>query len=269
MCLSQTSLLHRPALFRRNGPALPRLHACAPANCQQHGNSHSSLLPSVPLHSAPSPSLAPSTRHPRPIFCPVLPHPLYTRHPQDSTFFLLFLLSSSLAPRIAVSPQHRTRPQRAAPPPEPRRALSLSSAPSRSLHANVRLLRFALGQQDGKRLLQQWTHHLLARSHLWRSLCPRHHLHRLSQYSPNLRTCASCQPRTNLAQLAWVIAFVSSILSATRDNAKERVPPFAWWTLVYMLSCIVGVAVTVASDSERTYHVAVSTTRPHSTPSSC
>jgi SHO1 osmosensor len=35
-------------------------------------------------------------------------------------------------------------------------------------------------------------------------------------------------------------------------------PNFAWWTLVFMFFCIVGVTVTVASDSERTYHVAVS-----------
>lgn len=65
---------------------------------------------------------------------------------------------------------------------------------------------------------------------------------------------------TNTPQLAWVIAFISSILSAVRptNDPKERVPPFAWWTLVYMLFNIVGVAVTVASDSERTYHVAVS-----------
>ncbi|KAK3215468.1 hypothetical protein GRF29_8g89229 [Pseudopithomyces chartarum] len=62
---------------------------------------------------------------------------------------------------------------------------------------------------------------------------------------------------TSIGLLAWVIAFVSSILSALRPNPKERVPPFAWWTLVYMLFSIVGVSVTVASDSERTYHVAI------------
>ncbi|KAJ4351931.1 Transmembrane osmosensor [Didymosphaeria variabile] len=61
----------------------------------------------------------------------------------------------------------------------------------------------------------------------------------------------------SIGSLAWIIAFVSSILSAVRPDPKERVPPFAWWTLVYMLFSIVGVAVTVASDSERTYHVAI------------
>jgi SHO1 osmosensor len=53
--------------------------------------------------------------------------------------------------------------------------------------------------------------------------------------------------------LAWLIAFVSSIISALRGNF----PNFAWWTLVFMFFCIVGVTVTVASDAERTYHVAV------------
>ncbi|KAF2279607.1 uncharacterized protein EI97DRAFT_371555 [Westerdykella ornata] len=57
----------------------------------------------------------------------------------------------------------------------------------------------------------------------------------------------------SIGMLAWIIAFVSSILSAV----KGGFPNFAWWTLVYMLFCIVGVIVTVASDSERTYHVAI------------
>ncbi|KAF2469487.1 high osmolarity signaling protein SHO1 [Lindgomyces ingoldianus] len=53
--------------------------------------------------------------------------------------------------------------------------------------------------------------------------------------------------------LAWIIAFVSSIISAIHSGF----PNFAWWTLVFMLFCIIGVTVTVASDSERTYHVAI------------
>lgn len=53
--------------------------------------------------------------------------------------------------------------------------------------------------------------------------------------------------------LAWVIAFVSSIISAIHGGF----PNFAWWTLVFMFFCIVGVTVTVASDAERTYHVAI------------
>ncbi|KAF2728771.1 high osmolarity signaling protein sho1 [Polyplosphaeria fusca] len=57
----------------------------------------------------------------------------------------------------------------------------------------------------------------------------------------------------SIGVLAWIIAFVSSIISAIHGGF----PNFAWWTLVFMLFCIVGVTVTVASDSERTYHVAI------------
>ncbi|KAF2107763.1 high osmolarity signaling protein sho1 [Lophiotrema nucula] len=57
----------------------------------------------------------------------------------------------------------------------------------------------------------------------------------------------------SISVLAWIIAFISSIISAIRGGF----PNFAWWTLVFMLFCIVGVTVTVASDSERTYHVAI------------
>ncbi|CAO2654086.1 Nn.00g108190.m01.CDS01 [Neocucurbitaria sp. VM-36] len=57
----------------------------------------------------------------------------------------------------------------------------------------------------------------------------------------------------SISILAWVIAFVSSIISAIRGGF----PNFAWWTLVFMFFCIAGVFVTVASDAERTYHVAI------------
>ncbi|KAF2703781.1 high osmolarity signaling protein sho1 [Pleomassaria siparia CBS 279.74] len=53
--------------------------------------------------------------------------------------------------------------------------------------------------------------------------------------------------------LAWLIAFISSIISAIRGGF----PNFAWWTLVFTLFSIIGVTVTVASDSEPTYHVAI------------
>lgn len=65
---------------------------------------------------------------------------------------------------------------------------------------------------------------------------------------------ASCLDKVlTPAQLAWIIAFVSSIISALHGGF----PNFAWWTLVFMFFCIAGVTVTVASDAERTYHVAV------------
>ncbi|KAH9861379.1 Transmembrane osmosensor [Plenodomus biglobosus] len=57
----------------------------------------------------------------------------------------------------------------------------------------------------------------------------------------------------SIGLLAWLIAFISSIISAIHGGF----PNFAWWTLVFMFFCIAGVTVTVASDAERTYHVAI------------
>jgi hypothetical protein len=54
-------------------------------------------------------------------------------------------------------------------------------------------------------------------------------------------------------QLAWLIAFISSIIS----DVKEEFPNFAWWALVFMFLCIMFVTVTVATDAEETYNIAV------------
>ncbi|KAI9845753.1 MAG: Transmembrane osmosensor [Sclerophora amabilis] len=68
----------------------------------------------------------------------------------------------------------------------------------------------------------------------------------------------------SIAMLAWLIAFISSIISAIRTpeiqktNPRfENFPTYTWWTLVYTLFCIVGVLIVVASDSVPSYHVAV------------
>ena len=50
-----------------------------------------------------------------------------------------------------------------------------------------------------------------------------------------------------------MIAFISSIIS----DVHEDYPNYAWWALVYIFFCIIGVTVTVAADAERTYSVAV------------
>ncbi|CAI6308823.1 unnamed protein product [Periconia digitata] len=55
--------------------------------------------------------------------------------------------------------------------------------------------------------------------------------------------------------LAWLIAFISAIIAAVPRGSGF--PNFAWWALVFHLFCIVGVTVTVASESEHTYHVAI------------
>jgi len=54
-------------------------------------------------------------------------------------------------------------------------------------------------------------------------------------------------------QLAWLIAFISSIYS----DVKDTFPNFAWWALVFMLLCILMVTVCVAMEAEDVYSVAV------------
>lgn len=51
----------------------------------------------------------------------------------------------------------------------------------------------------------------------------------------------------------WLIAFVSSIIA----DVQGDYPNYSWWTLAFMLMCIVAVFVTVATDSVHTYHVAL------------
>lgn len=60
-----------------------------------------------------------------------------------------------------------------------------------------------------------------------------------------------------------MIAFVASIVATVQEDAliREGVPPFpkyAWWTVAYMLCCIVGVTFVFATNTSQTYSVAVS-----------
>jgi len=57
----------------------------------------------------------------------------------------------------------------------------------------------------------------------------------------------------SVAILAWLISFVSSIIS----DAKGPFPNFAWWALVYMFLCIIGVIVTVAFEADDIYNIAI------------
>ncbi|KAI9802568.1 MAG: Transmembrane osmosensor [Piccolia ochrophora] len=61
----------------------------------------------------------------------------------------------------------------------------------------------------------------------------------------------------SIAILAWLIAFVSSIIADLRASKNNLFPNYVWWTNVYMLFCIVGVLLVVASGSVQTYHVAI------------
>jgi len=55
-------------------------------------------------------------------------------------------------------------------------------------------------------------------------------------------------------QLAWIIAFISSIIAQVQSRGF---PAYTWWTVVYMLFVIIGIFVTVASDSTNIYSVAI------------
>lgn len=54
-------------------------------------------------------------------------------------------------------------------------------------------------------------------------------------------------------QSGWLIAFVSSIIA----DVQGDYPNYSWWSLAFMLMCIVSVFITVAMDSVHTYHVAL------------
>jgi hypothetical protein len=61
---------------------------------------------------------------------------------------------------------------------------------------------------------------------------------------------------TNLSeQLAWIISFIGSAIATAQKDS--RFPNYSWFTVAFMLCCIVGVFVVVASDTTQTYHVAI------------
>ncbi|EXJ80388.1 SHO1 osmosensor [Capronia coronata CBS 617.96] len=57
----------------------------------------------------------------------------------------------------------------------------------------------------------------------------------------------------SISLLAWLIAFISSIIA----NVQDPFPKYAWWTVAYMLCCILGVAYVFATNSSDTYAIAV------------
>ncbi|KAF2673898.1 high osmolarity signaling protein SHO1 [Microthyrium microscopicum] len=57
----------------------------------------------------------------------------------------------------------------------------------------------------------------------------------------------------SIAILAWLIAFISSIYA----DVKDQFPNFAWWALVFMFLCILAVTISVATETEDIYSVAI------------
>lgn len=54
-------------------------------------------------------------------------------------------------------------------------------------------------------------------------------------------------------QLAWLIAFIASIIA----DINNPYPKYAWWTIVYMLCAIIGITITFAADATSHYAIAV------------
>lgn len=53
-----------------------------------------------------------------------------------------------------------------------------------------------------------------------------------------------------------MIAFVGSAI-ATAQKLDNAFPNYSWFAIAYMLCCIIGVFVVIASDTTQTYHVAI------------
>lgn len=63
----------------------------------------------------------------------------------------------------------------------------------------------------------------------------------------------------SIAILAWLIAFISSVIAAlhSRNDRDNLFPNYVWWTNVYMFFCICGVIAAVVANAIHTYHVAI------------
>lgn len=121
-----------------------------------------------------------------------------------------------------------------------------------TLHALIRITAFSLLEETqhvgGSKRRQNRL-----RSHHWRPFCAGHDFHRLGR-SPFLPVVSSAK-LTPPYQLAWLIAFISSIIA----NVQDLFPKYAWWTVAYMLCCILGVAFVFATNSSNIYSIAVCT----------
>ena len=53
--------------------------------------------------------------------------------------------------------------------------------------------------------------------------------------------------------MAWIITLVAQVITDVRGSF----PNYAWLTPVWMLACIIGVFIVIASNTVQTYHVAV------------
>lgn len=60
----------------------------------------------------------------------------------------------------------------------------------------------------------------------------------------------------SIAMLAWLVAFIGSVISSI-EKLNPLFPNYSWFAIAYMLACILGVFVVIASDSTQNYHIAI------------
>lgn len=60
----------------------------------------------------------------------------------------------------------------------------------------------------------------------------------------------------SIAIIGWLVGFVSQMI-ADADRTIGNFPKFAWWSIVYVLFCIIGVIIVVLMDSAHKYQMAI------------
>ncbi|RVX69306.1 High osmolarity signaling protein sho1 [Exophiala mesophila] len=63
----------------------------------------------------------------------------------------------------------------------------------------------------------------------------------------------------SISLLAWLITFISSIVAQIQPvpEGEQGFPKYAWWAVVFMLCCIVGITYVFATGTTAVYHVAI------------
>ncbi|KAG0128999.1 hypothetical protein HOY82DRAFT_488776 [Tuber indicum] len=60
----------------------------------------------------------------------------------------------------------------------------------------------------------------------------------------------------SIAIIGWLVGFVSQAI-ADADKAIPNFPKFAWWSIVYVFFCIIGVIIVILMDSVHKYQLAL------------
>ena len=115
------------------------------------------------------------------------------------------------------------------------------------------LRRFSFGNTLVQRIIERSLK--ASRTYCWRPVRTCDYIDSIGTFAPMPSTDTKNAVKTDkyLRQLAWLITFIASIISAVRTSF----PNFAWWAIAYLFCVIVGVFVVVGSDATHIYRVAV------------